>query len=119
MADALSRRRRQRLGEGQHRTESRNRVAGQRLLVSIRLVGAHRYPARVAVFDDYRHRLLKLARQSPGGVQVEQVVVGKLLALELPGTGNPPAALSVTVERRPLVGIFSVAQVGNFLAGQQ
>jgi hypothetical protein len=60
------------------------------------------------VFDDGHRRLLELADQLARGVGVEQVVVGKLLALQLLEAGKDPALSLGGVERRPLVGILAI-----------
>ena len=53
--------------------------------------------------------LIELLDQLPGRVQVHQIVVGKLLALQLLGARDP--ALPVGIERGLLVRILAVAQI--------
>ncbi len=55
---------------------------------------------------------LKLLHQLPGGIQIDQVVVAKLFALKLLRGGDAGAG-AVPIERRPLVRVFPVAQVGG------
>ena len=52
---------------------------------------------------------VELADQLPAGVEIDEVVVAELLALELLGGGDAGAA-AVGVEGGALVGIFAVAE---------
>ena len=55
----------------------------------------------------------KLAGQLPGGVEVEQIVVRELFAMELLGTDQRATASGmgdVVVERGELVRVFAVAK---------
>ena len=53
----------------------------------------------------------------PGGLQVDDVVVGKFFALKLAGVGHACAG-AVGIHGRLLVRVFAVAQVEGFLEGQ-
>ena len=52
-------------------------------------VGADRDPARVGVLDDRHGGLGEVVGRPPGGVGVDVVVVGHLLAVQLLGVGQP------------------------------
>ena len=65
--------------------------------------------ARIGVLDDGRCGLLEFLDQLPGGVQIHQVVVGELLALQLLGARD--AALAAGIERGLLMRILAVAQI--------
>ncbi len=56
----------------------------------------------------------KLLGEVPGGLQVDDVVVGKFLALELAGIGNA-FARAVGIHGGLLVRVFAVAQVEGFV----
>ena len=68
--------------------------------------------ARVLVLQDDHGGLVELAHERPAGVGVEDVVVGKLLAVELLGVHEAVLALEVgqTVEGGFLMRILAVAQ---------
>ena len=70
------------------------------------------------MLDDGHCRLLKLLHQLPGGVQIDQVVVAKFLALKLL-CPRDPGARAVSIERRALVRVFAVAQVCRLGIGNQ
>ena len=69
-------------------------------------------PARVLVLQDDHGGLVELAHERPAGVGVEDVVVGKLLAVELLGVHEAVLALEVgqTVEGGFLMRVLAVAQ---------
>ena len=67
------------------------------------------------MLDNGADRLVELLRQIPRGLQVDNVVVGKLFALQLARIGNALPARGVGVHRGLLVRILSVAQVHHFL----
>ena len=69
--------------------ERRHRVARVRLAVGVGDVGADRDAARVGVLDDRDGRLVEVVRRTPGGVGVDVVVVGHLLAVQLLGLREP------------------------------
>ena len=72
--------------------------------------GADRYAAGVGVFDDRNGRRSKLSDQLEGGVGVAIIVVGQLLALELPRCRDPGTRVASAVERCRLVRVFTIAQ---------
>ena len=59
--------------------------------------------------DGDGRRRRELLHQLPAGVEIDQVVVAELFALQLCGAGNAEAG-AVGVERGALVGVFAVAQ---------
>ena len=70
------------------------------------------------MLDDRHGGLLKLLDQLPGGVQIDQVVVAKFFALKLLRPRDP-GARAVSIERRALVRVFAVAQVGRLGVGKE
>ncbi len=60
---------------------------------------------------------VELACELPAGVEIDEVVVGELLALQLPGARDA-GARAVGVERRLLVRVFAVAQDGGLALDQ-
>ena len=88
--------------------EGRDRVAGVRLAVRGGDVGADGDAARVGVLDDRDAGVGVVVRGPPGGVGVDVVVVGHLLAVQLLGVRQP--GLNAAVERRALVRVLAVAQ---------
>ena len=91
-----------------HAAERRERVAGVRLAVRRGDVGADGDPARVGVLDDRDAGVVVVVRGPPGGVGVDVVVVGHLLAVQLLGVREPGA--EAAVERGALVRVLAVAQ---------
>ncbi len=84
-----------------------------------RVLGQSR-PARVRVLDDHRRRRLEPAREPPGGVRVEVVVEGELLAPAHRGARERPLRRrGVGVERRRLVRVLAVAEVVHAPAGAE
>jgi hypothetical protein len=95
--------------------ERRHRIAGERQPVGVRQGVGGRQPARIGVFDDGDSRLAEFLRHGPRRLQIHDVVVAQLLALELfERRGRPDP----TIERRLLVGVFAVAELLNALGGQ-
>ncbi len=66
------------------------------------------------MLDDGDDRLLEFLRQIPGGLEVDDVVVGEFLALQLAGVGHADAG-AVGVHGGFLVRVLSVAEVEGFL----
>src|SRR5208282_4651080 len=64
--------------------------------------------ARIRVLDDGRGGCVEFGDQLPGGVEIDEVVVGKLLAVKLGGSGN--AGGSGRVKRRGLVRILTITE---------
>ena len=79
-------------------------------------IGTHRDPARVGVLDDRHGRLVEVVRGPAGGVGVDVVVVGHLLAVQLFGL-RETSALPGAVQRRPLVRVLAVAQHADPVPG--
>ena len=100
-----------------HSAKRRNRVSLQCLLESLGESSPRRRAARIGVLDDGAHRLLEFLRQLPGGFQVDDVVVRKLLALKLFPTGHA-ASRAIGVHRSFLVGILAITQVSDFIESQ-
>ncbi len=104
--------------DADHAAKGGDWIGCQRLLVCLRHGRTDGRAAGVAVLDDGNRRLIKLLHQLPGGIQIDQVVVAKFFALELLGAGHP-GARAVSIERRILVRVFSVAKVCCFGIGEQ
>ena len=84
--------------QGDDAAEGRDRVAGQGPLVGVEKGLALGDAARVGVLDDRDRRRagrIELRDAFVGRVDVGDVVVGELLALDLPGGGDPGAASGV------------------------
>ena len=76
--------------------------------------------ARVAVLHDADGGRLEVAGDLPGGVQVEQVVEGEVLAGNLPRSADGGAALGgIGVEGAQLVRVLAIAQVRLLLDHQR
>ena len=69
------------------------------------------------MFDDGDRDRREIPNQRPGRLSIEQVVVGQLEPLPLPGL-REPAALGRPIQRRRLVRILAVAEVAQFAAAQ-
>ena len=61
------------------------------------------------MFDDGRGRIGEFLDELPGGIEINQVVVGQLLAVKLPGSCNP--ARPVGVQRGLLMRVLPVSKV--------
>ena len=67
------------------------------------------------MFDDDRSRFRKFLHQAPGSLQIHQVVVGKLLALELRSRRQAPSGRSgIAIKRGFLMGILPIPQIHHF-----
>ena len=84
-------------------------IAGESLLVGLEDGVAGCGAAGVGVLDDDDGGLVELLREFPAGVEVDEVVVAELFALELRCAGDAEAG-AVGVERGALVGILAVAE---------
>src|SRR5262249_6143943 len=81
--------------------------------------GANGGAARVIVLDDHGGRLGELADEIEGAVEVEQVVVRQLLAVQCLGSRDAGGTLATLgVERRLLMRVFSITQGAALLEGQ-
>ena len=97
-----------------HAAEGRDRIAFERAFVGLGQGLAGRGAARVGVLDDGADGLIEFLREIPGGLQIDDVVVGKLLALQLAGVGDAGAG-AVGVHCGLLVRVFAVAQVESLV----
>ena len=85
-------------------------IARQRVHVSFACGLVLGRAARIVVLDDRNSRALEFADESPGRIEVYEVVIGTLLALELlRARESRRRAACRNVERRGLVGIFAIA----------
>ena len=84
-------------------------IAGEGLLVGLEDGCAGGRAAGVGVLDDDDGGFVKLLRQLPAGVEIDEVVEAEFLALELGCAGDAEAG-AVGVERGALVGVFAVAE---------
>ena len=97
-----------------HAAEGRHGVAFESALVSFGESFAGGGAAGVGVFDDGDYGLVEFLGEIPGGLQVDDVVEGQFLALELAGIGHAYAR-AVGVHGGLLMGIFAVTQVEGFV----
>jgi hypothetical protein len=91
--------------------EGGERVSLPRADVGVRGGGAGRCAARIRVLDDRRGRLTELEDDARGGIEIEQVREGQLLALQdLHGT---EAFAAVGVPRGLLMRVLAVAEIAH------
>ena len=93
--------------------ERRDRIAGQRLAISVEQAFALRHAARIGVLDDRtrcRARRIEFGDAFVSRVGVVDVVVGELLALGLPRGRDAETGVRRAIERRRLVRVLAVAQ---------
>ena len=100
-----------------HAAEGGDGIAFQSALVGFGESLARGGAAGIGVLDDGADWLRKFLREIPGGLQIDDVVVGKFLALELAGVGDALAG-AVGVHGGFLVRVFAVAQVESFVEGE-
>ncbi len=68
------------------------------------------------MLDDRGGTLFELRRQFPGRIQVEKIVIGKFLALELSCRNDVPGPdPALAVKRRRLMRVLAVAKLLDFL----
>ena len=67
--------------------------------------------ARVGVLDDSCDWIVEFERELPGGIQIHQVVIGELLAVQLPCAGD--AGVAGCVQGSGLMRVFAIAQRGG------
>ena len=68
------------------------------------------------MFDDGCRGIRELVHETGGGLEIHQVIKGKLFALELLGRGQTaPASRRIKIERCALMGVFPVAQIHGFV----
>ena len=102
--------------------EGRDRIAAQRLEIGLLQRRAFRDAAGVGVLDDRdrrRARGIEFRDAFEGRVGVVDVVVGELLALDLPRRGDAGALLAGEVEARRLMRILAVAHRLRQLAAER
>ena len=105
------RRRRIQLAIGRHNAaECRNGVTQQRAIPGLRQIRRHRYAARIGVLHNHYRRISEFGKGFKGRIGVVQIGIGKLLALNLPRSGNPWPRAAIQVKRRRLMRVFAVAQ---------
>ncbi len=97
--------------EGDDTPEGRGGVTVVRPLVSVGEAARGGDAAGIGVLDDRGRRHRKILDQVPGGVDVDDVVVGELDSLELSGVGDALAGGPDPVERGGLVGILTVPEL--------
>ena len=95
--------------DANHSAEGRDRIASQSFLVGIEDGRAGCSSAGVGVFDDDDGGFLKLLRQLPACVQIDEVVKAELLALQL-RCACDAAAGAVGIKRGALMRVFAVTQ---------
>ena len=88
------------------------RVARERLVVSLGDRGGRSRTAGVLVLQDNHGRLVELASKRPARIGIENIVVGKLLAIELLGIHEAMrVGIGQAIERSALMRVFAIAQV--------
>ncbi len=101
--------------------EGGNRIAGERLLVSVEQRAAFGDAAGIGVLDDDDGRRalgIELGDALIGRVGVVDVVVGELLALQLARAGDAEAPIHSRIERRLLVRVLAISQFFHELAAE-
>src|SRR6266576_2406608 len=95
-------------------SEGRNGVTFESAYIGFAksLAGCH--AAWVGVLDDGAYRLIEILREIPSRLQVDDVVVGEFLALELARIGYAHAG-AVGIHCGLLVRVLPVAEVHRFL----
>ena len=97
--------------QAEDRAERADRVAGHGAVEGFGRAFRHGRAAGIVVFDDHGRRLGELADDGQGAVQVQEVVVGKLFAVELLGRNDRGAARpGIAVQSRLLVRILAIAE---------
>jgi hypothetical protein len=93
--------------ERQNSTVSRDGIRLKRAPVALGLRRRLRAATRIGVLDDGRRRLIKLVNQLPGRVEIDQIVVRELLALQL--LGSRDSTVPYGIKRRRLMRILPIA----------
>ena len=98
--------------EGNDAAKTRNRVGGEGFQIGLGITASDRHAAGVGVFDNDTGRLLvKLVDTLQRSISIVDVVVGKLLALELLGSSDTPGCdTGLDIESRGLVRVFTVTE---------
>ena len=103
----------------QHGAEGAERIAGQGLAEGFGQAVGHGGAAGVVVLDDRGRRGGEIADNGQRAVEVQEVVEGQLLAVELLGGDEVGAGgAGVAVEGRLLVGVLAVTQHALALQAQ-
>ena len=88
------------------------RVARERLVVSLGDRGGRSRTAGVLVLQNNHGGLVELASKRPARIGIENVVVGKFLAIELLGIHKAMrVGIGQAIERSALMRVFAIAQV--------
>ena len=88
------------------------RITRERLVVSLGDRSGRSRTAGVLVLQNNHGRLVELASERPARIGIENVVVGKLLAVELFGIHEAMrVGIGQAVERSALMRVFAIAQV--------
>src|SRR5690606_2898379 len=110
--DVLRRGRVERAVEGDDAAEGTGRVGGVGPLVGLAAAAAHRHAAGAGVLDDHAGGRVELAHAFPGRIGVGDVVVARLLAVQLGERSERTGRrMQVAVERGLLVRVLAVTQV--------
>ncbi len=99
--------------DADHSAERRHRIALQRPLVSLDQRGRYSCAAGIGVLDDGADNLVELLRQVPRRLQIDDIVVAELFALELLAI-RYSLTRAVGIERGLLMRILAVAQIEGF-----
>src|SRR5260370_41471347 len=114
MGDFGVRRRYERTVHADDASEGRERGAFQRSPISLSESLASPCAARVRVLNDGADGLVEFLCEIPRGLQIDDVVVGKLFALKLAGIRHSRSR-TVGVHRRFLVRVLAVAEIESLL----
>ena len=97
-----------------HAAESRDRITFQSEFEGLCQCPACGRATGIGVLDDGANGFVEFLCKIPGGLQINNVVVGELLALQLAGVGDTRAR-PIGVHGGLLMGILPVAQVERLL----
>ena len=113
--DRLRRRKVDRAVQAHHAAVRRNRVGGVSRLVCLNESRRKGDPGGVRVFDHDRGGPLEFRRDPEGRIEVDQVVVGELLPLQLVRGRRPGRRERLPVERCLLIRVLPVTEVRNLV----
>src|SRR5438132_600915 len=103
--------------EGDDPAEGRSPIAVERAIEGLSRTLSEGHTAGVRVLDDGHRDIRKVRHERPGGLGVEQVVVGELESLPLPRAGDTAAGGGL-VEGGRLMRILAVAEVAHLVAAE-